>query len=86
MSVLGPNDPRGVVRRAGPADAARVAAVRPRSLPNADAVILGTGEIGFRIVHGSKEEEAFLADLSDLPVGLRPGDVVGPRRAPRRGL
>ena len=87
MTVLGPGELG--IRKATAADKAAVDAVRPKSLPKAEALILSTGEIAFR-VHLGAETDALLKEMSEdwanLPVGLRPGDVVGPRRTPRRGL
>lgn len=86
MTVLGPGELG--IRKATAADKAAVDAVRPKSLPKAEALILSTGEIAFRVRLGA-ETDALLAEMADdpnLPAGLRPGSIVGPRRTPRRGL
>lgn len=90
MTVLGPNSRLGPVRKATKAEAD---AARPAGLPKGrGGIVLGTGEIAFRVYGGpfGKETEAVLKgmarDFDSLPKGLRPGDIVGPRRAPRRGL
>ena len=87
MTVIGPNSKLGPVRKA---TAAEADAARPKGLPkDREGIVLGTGEIAFRVYGGpfGAETEAVLKgmaeDWDNLPEGLRPGSVVGPRVYPK---
>ena len=79
MTVLGPGEGPSV-RKATAADKAAVDAVRPKSLPNAEALILSTGEVAFRVRLGKETDDLLREMAENAPPGLRPGDIVGTKR------